>query len=117
MLDFPPTNIQLETKDGTAYHQKTDIFGRVMWYSFDRSSNVNSIQVPVERVKEIIKQNKKGIKVDKLIENIEIADGQSINNELGFQNVVGQDSLNRFDIQKTRKRKRKPKRRSRNRDN
>lgn len=64
--DFPSTSIPLETKDGTAYHQKTDIFKRLMWYSFDRNNSMNMVQISVDRVKEIIRLNKKGIKVDKL---------------------------------------------------
>ena len=34
--DFPSTNIWLNTGEGMLYHQKTDIFGRNMSYSFDK---------------------------------------------------------------------------------
>ena len=91
--DFPNTSIPLETKDGTAYHQKTDIFKRQMWYSFDKFNSMNMVQVSVDRVKEIIRLNKKGIKVDKLISEKSIDNKKS----LDYENVVGQDSLNRFD--------------------
>ncbi|WP_321295177.1 regulatory iron-sulfur-containing complex subunit RicT [Marinifilum fragile] len=91
--DFPNTNIPLETKDGTAYHQKTDIFKRLMWYSFDKFNSMNMVQVSVDRVKEIIRLNKKGTKVDKLISEKSIDNKKS----LDYENVVGQDSLNRFD--------------------
>jgi cell fate regulator YaaT (PSP1 superfamily) len=91
--DFPNTSIPLETKDGTAYHQKTDIFKRQMWYSFDKFNSMNMVQVSVDRVKEIIRLNKKGTKVDKLISEKSIDNKKS----LDYENVVGQDSLNRFD--------------------
>ncbi|WP_321310246.1 regulatory iron-sulfur-containing complex subunit RicT [Marinifilum fragile] len=91
--DFPNTSIPLETKDGTAYHQKTDIFKRLMWYSFDKFNSMNMVQVSVDRVKEIIRLNKKGTKVDKLISEKSIDNKKS----LDYENVVGQDSLNRFD--------------------
>ncbi|WP_321279757.1 regulatory iron-sulfur-containing complex subunit RicT [Marinifilum fragile] len=91
--DFPNTNIPLETKDGTAYHQKTDIFKRLMWYSFDKFNSMNMVQVSVDRVKEIIRLNKKGIKVDKLVSEKSTDNKKS----LDYENVVGQDSLNRFD--------------------
>lgn len=91
--DFPNTSIPLETKDGTAYHQKTDIFKRQMWYSFDKFNSMNMVQVSVDRVKEIIRLNKKGTKVDKLISEKSTDNKKS----LDYENVVGQDSLNRFD--------------------
>ena len=31
--DFPDIGIPLETKQGKATHQKTDVFKRLMWYS------------------------------------------------------------------------------------
>jgi len=91
--DFPNTNISLETKDGTAYHQKTDIFKRIMWYSFDKFNSLNLVQVPIDRVKEIISLNKKGTKVDRLIPEPKTKSQKA----LDYENVVGQDSLNRFD--------------------
>lgn len=106
--DFPNTSIPLETKDGTAYHQKTDIFKRQMWYSFDKFNSMNMVQVSVDRVKEIIRLNKKGTKVDKLISEKSIDNKKS----LDYENVVGQDSLNRFD-KKDNPNKRKGKRKFR----
>jgi len=106
--DFPNTSIPLETKDGTAYHQKTDIFKRQMWYSFDKFNSMNMVQVSVDRVKEIIRLNKKGTKVDKLISEKSIDNKKS----LDYENVVGQDSLNRFD-KKENPNKRKGKRKFR----
>ncbi len=110
--DFPNTNIPLETKDGMAYHQKTDIFKQQMWYSFDKSNSVNMVQIPVDRVKEIIRLNKKGIKVDQLA----VHDTPGTKKTLDYENVVGQDKINRFDTKNqssrrrvTRKNRRKPK--------
>ncbi|RUT77999.1 PSP1 domain-containing protein [Ancylomarina longa] len=100
--DFPNTNIPLETKDGTAYHQKTDIFKRMMWYSFDKFNSMNLVQVPIDRVKEIIQFNKKGTKVDLLISEPKPKSKKS----LDYENVVGQDSLNRFDKKENPSKKR-----------
>lgn len=107
--DFPSTNVPLETLDGTAYHQKTDIFKRIMWYSFDRFASVNLIQLPVDRVKEIIRLNQKGKKVDKL----QLEELQEIDKVLDYENVVGQDSLHRFDQKASKGKKRRTKRKSR----
>jgi cell fate regulator YaaT (PSP1 superfamily) len=59
--DLPKVLLELETDRGTAYHHKTDILKRIMYYSYEKESMDNLIPVPVERVKEIIGQNKRGI--------------------------------------------------------
>ena len=104
--DFPNPEIPLEIIEGTAYHQKTDIFKRILWYSFDSKSGINTMPVPVERVKEIQEMNRNGKKPDFLVDN-----SSSISlNEPSFDNVVGQESLTRFDAKSRRKKKSKRKR-------
>jgi cell fate regulator YaaT (PSP1 superfamily) len=104
--DFPNTNIVLETKNGKAYHQKTDIYKRTMWYSFDEHSAINLTAVEVERVKEIIKQNKKGIAVEKLTENNE----PQLNDILGFEDLEKNlKNLNKNN--RNKRRKKRPQRR------
>jgi hypothetical protein len=73
-----------------------------MWYSFDKENIVNITPVPIDRVKEVIELNKKGQKVDTLIDITVIDDGG-----LDYKNVVGQESLTRFDEKKGKRRKRK----------
>lgn len=97
--DIPPRNIPLETKDATFYHFKTDVFGRIMQYSSAPNMASNVISIPVDRVKEIMALNKQGIKVDSLTEEVE--EGKPID----YENVVGQDSLTRFDKKKKKKKK------------
>ena len=99
--DIPPRNIPLETKDATFYHFKTDVFGRIMQYSSAPNMASNVVSIPVDRVKEIMALNKQGIKVDSLLEETE--DGKPID----YENVVGQDSLTRFDKKKKKKKKNK----------
>jgi cell fate regulator YaaT (PSP1 superfamily) len=102
--DFPSAEIILETREGKAYHQKTDIFKRVMWYSFDSATASNLIPVPVERVIEIIQLNKQGVIVEKLTEydlSGEVA-------EVGYMNAAGQESLTRFDDKKKGRRRPDP---------
>jgi cell fate regulator YaaT (PSP1 superfamily) len=94
--DFPSSEIVLETREGMAYHQKTDIFKRMMWYSFDSSSASHLIPVPVERVMEIIKLNKQGIIVEKLSD----IDLSKEIKEVGYMNDAGSESLTRFDDKK-----------------
>jgi cell fate regulator YaaT (PSP1 superfamily) len=100
---FPDTEILLETKQGTAYHQKTDIFKKVLWYSFSKDSSENLTAISIERAKEIISINEKGKKPETL------ADLDSINEgNMGFENNAGQESLDRFENKKS---KSKPKKR------
>lgn len=100
--DFPSTEIVLETKMGQAHHTKTDIFRGIMWYTYDPINMVNFIPVEVKRVKEIIALNKKGKKVEELVDHTKNIEAKS----LDFQNVVGEDSLTRFDEKKKKKKKR-----------
>jgi cell fate regulator YaaT (PSP1 superfamily) len=104
--DFPSTQIPLEVFDGTAFHQKTDIFRRLMWYSFSKEEAVNLTPVAVERVKEILELNKKGIKVKSLNEG----EPETVEQKpLDFHNPVGTESITRFEDNKknkTRKKKR-----------
>jgi len=105
--EFPNPEIPLETKDGTAKHLKTDIFKRIMWYSYNPDVMLNTIPVPVERVHQIIKMNKEGKKPAKLVEVAQV----EVARELQFDNVVGQESITRFDH--PRKKKKKKRRRNR----
>lgn len=89
---FPNTKIVLDTEDGPAYYHKSDVLQGIMWYSFDKNYAVNLTPLPVDRVKELIELNKTGKKITALVEkeivSIQLPD---------FDNIVGQDSLTRFD--------------------
>lgn len=104
--DFPSTQLPLETKEATYYHFKTDIFKRSMWFSSDQGSSVNLTEVPVDRVKEIVALNKKGIKANKLLEGK--GDIGTRPAPLDFTAGLEEDSLTRFDTKTpARKRRRK----------
>lgn len=108
LKDLPNTQVALETMDGTAYFHKTDVFRDIMWYSFDKENMVNMTPVPIERVRYIMEQNKKGVKVDKLItETSNSGKPDHKKEEVQFENVIGQDSLTRFDKDKSKKKKKK----------
>jgi len=91
--DFPDTSVKLETKSGIATHQKTDVFKRLMWYSTE-TENGNSITcLSVDHIKEVIEQNQKGIKPEKLM-GIEESSMASV---IEYQNAAGLESLTRFE--------------------
>jgi len=103
--NFPDSSIVLDTENGPAYYHKSDILQGIMWYSFDSRSAVNLTPVKIDRVQEIIELNKKNIKVATLNE-------EDFNTKptLDFDNIVGQDSLTRFDKKKKNKKRRNKKR-------
>lgn len=105
--DFPSASVWLNTGEGMLYHQKTDIFGRSMSYTFDKEGKGALVKLSVERVKEIIMLNKKGIIPAKALESN--GDEAKI---LSYTDGIGEESLNRFDEKKQPK-----KNRSRNRGN
>ncbi len=56
---IPTITERITIERGQAYLQKTDIFRKLMWFSFDKDDNWYS--VTVDRVVEIMELNKKGI--------------------------------------------------------
>ncbi|MBI9067358.1 MAG: hypothetical protein JEZ09_08700 [Salinivirgaceae bacterium] len=107
--DFPSTDIQLQTLLGKATHIKTDVYRQIMWYLVETASGMNIMPLAVEKVLEIIELNKTGKKG----EVVAIKTSPTLATEsLEYTNVVGQESLTRFDDQKkTNKPKRNKKRR------
>lgn len=88
---FPKTEIKLLTEKGDAYHVKTDVFKRVMWYAYQGENGL--ISLSPERVREVMQLNKNGEKPKELAELFFIEKVV----EMGYSNVVGQDSVNRFE--------------------
>lgn len=90
---FPNTKTKLKTEKGNAFFQKMDIFKQRMWYSYADEPN-EFIEMSLEQVKEVIAQNKKGEKPLALR-----AEPSNVptSTPTDYANVVGQDSLNRFD--------------------
>jgi cell fate regulator YaaT (PSP1 superfamily) len=107
MKAFPKGDLRLRTKKGTALHIKTDVFKQQMWYAYDKEDGAGSSLVPLnpDRVREIIRLNKEGDKPNDLSDFIE----QVKSKEPDYTNVVGQDSLNRFDSAFKKNKKRRPK--------
>lgn len=86
---------KLLTKKGDAFLQKTDIFKRMMWFSY-RSEPGVFIPMSVQSVHAILEANKVGEMPEALIPTIKQTE-KIITVEPNFENVVGQDSLTRFD--------------------
>lgn len=103
LKSFPNTETWLQTKQGTAIYQKMDIFNGWVWYAYkDNPSHWHKLTT--EHANEIIVLNKENNKPDSLEEYsdelIDITPEKEV-----FTNVVGQDSLTRFDKPKRKKRR------------
>ncbi|WP_212901329.1 PSP1 domain-containing protein [Capnocytophaga canimorsus] len=109
LRDFPKMETKLLTEKGRATCQKIDIFKRFMWFTYDDES-INWHKLTVDQVNEIITQNKKGVKIAALEDFALTAEETTLLPE--FQNVVGQDSLTRFDNKKSKRNKNKKRRKS-----
>jgi cell fate regulator YaaT (PSP1 superfamily) len=108
--DFPSPEVKLQTQKGRAFHIKTDVFKRQLWYlqeSNDKEFGGNTmVMISPERAKEVIAMNKAGEKPADL-KDFEEAKPVVVQD---YTNVVGQDSLDRFDdtFKKKKKKKKKP---------
>ena len=100
---FPKSNTKILTEKGIAYCQKIDIFKGLLWFVY-KNDSVDWFELTVEKVKEIIKINAAGKKITSLEE---YASENEESEDVEFQNVVGQDSLTRFDKKKFKKRRKK----------
>jgi cell fate regulator YaaT (PSP1 superfamily) len=110
LKDFPEFSTKLKTKKGLAICQKQDIFKRVMWFAYE-DAPLTWLPISIQRVQAIMALNKSGAEPDSLEEEraLETVEAPS------YDNVVGQDSLTRFDDKnKRRKKKRRPKPYNRN---
>ena len=96
---MPPRDVVLETKDGSYYHFKTDLFKKEITYSTDKSVPANLVVLSPGRVFEVIALNKNGVKPAQL--NPEGEDRKVENKAFG--DILGQDSINRFDTKKKKR--------------
>ncbi len=93
LKDFPSPDTKLQTEKGVAFCQKSDIFKSTLWFSYKEDPS-NWHALSKEQVNEILEKNKKKEKITSLeeyaVENL-------VEEKVVFENVVGQDSLTRFD--------------------
>ena len=105
---MPKVDGKLLTEKGDAVHMKTDVFKRIIWYAYKGETGM--VALSPERVAEIKKLNKDGVKPKDLAEFAQVKEKVE---EIGYQNVVGQDSLTRFEKSFSNNKKRRPNRKPR----
>lgn len=83
LADIPKIDRPLQTEKGLATLQKTDIFRRLMWFSYEKDSNWYPI--PCSQVVEIVEMNKRGEKPVSIVDMLtidEVVAETTINNDL-----------------------------------
>ena len=101
---LPSKEVILQTQDADYYFFKSDILASMVTYSTDKNIAANLEVISAERAKAVIELNRLGEKPESLQE-----DGQ-IQETNGPIDLATQESINRFDKAK-KKKKRKPKNR------
>lgn len=98
---LPSKEIELETSDSTYYYFKADILAGNITYSTDKSFLANECTISARRAFEVINMNKRGEKPEKL-DSSEVA-----KEDRKTKDLLEQESLTRFDKNKTSKNKKK----------
>ena len=100
---LPSKEVILQTQDSDYYFFKSDILAGMVTYSTDKNIAANLEVITAERARAVIELNRQGEKPESLQE-----DGQ-VQETNGPIDLATQESINRFD--KSKKKKRKPKNR------
>lgn len=106
LKDFPKQTQKLYTDKGTAVCQKIDIFKGLMWYCYE-GEWMNWHTLTTKQVHEIVAKNKAKEPVAGIEQYASI---HVVAETKEYENVVGQDSLTRFDNTSKTKNKRRKKR-------
>lgn len=89
--EFPDQDIHLKTRKGEAIHQKTDIFQKIMWYSY-QNDPYNLMAIPLSSVLDIIEQNAKKIYPEQLEDYARVKEIKS-----GSDSLPEQEDVTRYD--------------------
>ena len=104
---FPKQEKILKTESGDAEFVKMDIFKKLLWYTY-KENRSKWYKLSLEQVQEIIDLNNKN-EVSIPLEDYESDIEEVV--AVDFENVVGQDSLTRFDTPKKNRRRNRNKKR------
>lgn len=107
LKDFPKQETVLKTEKGDAVFIKMDIFKEHLWYTY-KEERAKWFRLTLDQVKEIIslnKNNEVGLSLEEYEFEVEELP------KVDFENVVGQDSLTRFDAPKNKRRRNRKNRR------
>lgn len=107
LKDFPKTSLWLHTQKGTVVFQKMDIFQGWIWYAY-KENPVVWHKLSLDQANQIIEMNKQNQK-PRSLEEFSVDNDYEVEVDSVFTDVVGQDSLTRFDKPKRSKKRNKRK--------
>lgn len=91
LKNFPSQDLVLESKKGRAFFQKADVFGNIMWYSYEHDQS-SMMAISLEKIKEVIGLNRKGVKPEQLEDFAEVKEQKT-----AFVYNQENEDLTRFD--------------------
>ena len=112
---FPNTDTWLQTEKGVGVFQKMDIFKGLIWYAY-KENPMQWHQLNVEQANKIIEingQKKKVASLEEYVSEFQLEDDTTAI----FSDVVGQDSLTRFDKKGKKRRRNRNQKRKKSRNN
>ncbi|MBQ1964298.1 MAG: hypothetical protein II358_02635, partial [Tidjanibacter sp.] len=100
--EFPRVNGPLQALDADYFHVKNDILARTMSFSTQPGSMAGLVTLSIGRVREIMRLNAEGKKPEKITSDtvVDVA-----GEEPTYINVIGEDSITRFDKAKRNKKR------------
>ena len=106
--EFPSPNAKIKTPKGKAVVFKMDIFKRLVYFLQLGEPGASPIAMNVEDANELIAASQQGEVISGLQSYVVEDEPEEVDDTFG--NVVGQESLTRFDEAKRRRKKRRPNR-------
>lgn len=100
---LPSREVVLETKEKNYFHFKSDLFNKTITYSTEKAYASNLVTISADRAFDIIRMNKRGERPESLEEV------QRQTPKRDAMDILGQDSVTRFDNVKKKKKKKKKK--------
>jgi len=92
--EFPRVNEPLQALDGDYFLVKSDILARTMSFSTQPGSLTGMVTLSINRVREIQRLNAEGKKPEKITSDTVYS---AVEEEPGFVNAIGEESITRFD--------------------
>ena len=108
--DFPSPNTKIKLKEGRAFVFKMDIFKRLVFLNAPDGAGNGPVAVSLEDMKELMAMNERGEYPANLKDFMQVEEPYEVDEV--YSNVVGQDSVTRFDEDRKRNRKKRSGRRN-----
>jgi len=104
---MPRVKAPLQFEDGVLYHVKNDLFRDCMYFSTSPKGTERLLMLTCEQVEHILELNHSGRKGDSIHAFGKVEEQEVATTQLGYGNVIEEESLTRFDKAKKKSNKNK----------